>query len=179
MVAGERRPAVAVRVLVLAVVAALGLGAYYWFGRMRANDGRIEGSGTIEATQVSVAPKVAGRVMTIRAREGAVVTVGQVVAELDHEELDAQVAQAEAAVSVARARVGQAQSALSAAAGAGDRRGRSGSGRGRGKPHPCAAGRTSRRRAGIDGFGRDPTSAGSGRRGHGAGRRRRCRHASG
>jgi HlyD family secretion protein len=93
-------------------VTVLALGAYYWLRRARANDGRIEGSGTIEATQVSVAPKVAGRVVAIRAREGASVTAGQVVAELDHEELDAQVAQAEAAVSVARARLGQAQSAL-------------------------------------------------------------------
>jgi multidrug resistance efflux pump len=113
MTAQRREPPIAVRLGIFAIVAAVGLGAYSWFGRSRANDGRIQGSGTIEATQVSVAPKVAGRVVAIRAREGAGVAVGQVVAELDHDEIDAQVAQAEAAVAAAQARLAQAQAALS------------------------------------------------------------------
>jgi HlyD family secretion protein len=100
------------RAIALALILGVGVGAYYWFGRPRASDGRIEGSGTIEATQVAVAPKVAGRVLAIRAREGAIVSIGQVVAELDHDELDAQVAQTEAAVTLAQARLAQAESAL-------------------------------------------------------------------
>jgi membrane fusion protein YbhG len=113
MTVERRHPPRAARVMALALIVAVGVGVYFWVRRARTNDGHIDGSGTIEATQVSVAPKVAGRVVAIRAREGAKVSVGQVVAELDHEELDAQVAQAEAAVAAARARLAQAQSALS------------------------------------------------------------------
>ncbi|MDR7497299.1 MAG: biotin/lipoyl-binding protein, partial [Armatimonadota bacterium] len=96
-------------VLALALVAAA---VYLALPRGRAPDDRIEGSGTIEATQVDVAPQVAGRVVALPAREGAAVRAGQVVAELDAETLDAQVAQAEAAVAAAEARLRQAQSAL-------------------------------------------------------------------
>ncbi len=101
-----------IRLVVLAVLLAAG-GAYFVLPRARADRNRIDGSGTIEATQVDVAPKVAGRVTGLPVREGDRVQRGQVVAELDHEELDAQVAQARATVAAAEARVAQAETALS------------------------------------------------------------------
>ncbi|MGH2402882.1 MAG: HlyD family secretion protein [bacterium] len=100
------------RVLVLVVIVAA-VGLYFWLPRTRGDPNRIEGSGTIEATQVSVAPKVAGRVVSLKASEGDRVEASQVVAELDHDELDAQVAHARATLSAAEARVAQAQVALS------------------------------------------------------------------
>jgi HlyD family secretion protein len=101
-----------VRILLLAVV--IGAVGVYVFLRDGAgsSDGRIEGSGSIEATQVDVAPKVAGRVTALRVSEGEQVVAGQVLAELDHAELDDQVAQARAVLASAEARLAQAQSAL-------------------------------------------------------------------
>ncbi|OLD48575.1 MAG: hypothetical protein AUI83_12855, partial [Armatimonadetes bacterium 13_1_40CM_3_65_7] len=98
-------------------VAALAIGAAAWFlwPRGGAPNGAIQASGTIEATQVDVAPKIAGRVIKLLVREGAQVRAGQVVAELDAAEVDAQVAQARAAVMAAQTRPAQADAALALA----------------------------------------------------------------
>lgn len=110
---GERRTVPPrVRFIVVVVILAAAV-AYVAFPRARSNNGRIEGSGTIEATQVDVAPKVAGRIIALKVREGAAVTANQIVAELDVEELNDQVAQAQAVVTAAEARHAQAQVALS------------------------------------------------------------------
>lgn len=100
------------RILVPLIIAAA-IAVYFLLPRTRSDADRIEGSGTIEATQVSVAPKVAGRVVRLNVREGLRVTSGQVIAELDHDELDAQVAQARAGVAAAESRLAQAEAALS------------------------------------------------------------------
>jgi len=98
-------------------IAALAIGAAAWFLWPRGGppNGAIQASGTIEATQVDVAPKIAGRVIKLLVREGAQVRTGQVVAELDAAEVDAQVAQARAAVLVAQTRPAQADAALALA----------------------------------------------------------------
>jgi len=103
-------PRLRIVAIVLAAAAAVWM---FVLPRQRSGDNRIEGSGTIEATQVDIAPKVAGRVTSLKVREGDTVQVNQVIAELDHDELDAQVAQARAAVALAEARVAQAEAALS------------------------------------------------------------------
>lgn len=109
----ERR-GIPIRLRVLAVVViAAAAGLYFALPRAGSNNGRIEGSGSIEATQVDIAPKVAGRVVALRVREGDKVAVDQVVAELDHVELDDQVAQARAVLASAEARLAQAQVGLS------------------------------------------------------------------
>jgi HlyD family secretion protein len=107
------RRGIPARIRIIGLLIVAGIAAYVALPRGRSSNDRIEGSGTIEATQVDVAPKVAGRVIALKAREGASVKANQVVAELDADELDAQVAQAQAALLVAEARVGQAQAALS------------------------------------------------------------------
>lgn len=98
-------------------IAVMVIGAAVWFlwPRNGAQDGPIQASGTIEATQVDVAPKMAGRVIKIAVREGDLVRFGQVVAELDRAEVDAQLAQARAAVAAARTRPAQADAALALA----------------------------------------------------------------
>ncbi len=97
------------RLIIVIVVLAAAVGAYLLWPRARPQDGRLESSGTIEATQVDVAPKVPGRILRIAVREGDTVAANQVVAELDASDLDAQVAQAQAAVAAVQARVPQAE----------------------------------------------------------------------
>ncbi|OLD47040.1 MAG: hypothetical protein AUI83_14710 [Armatimonadetes bacterium 13_1_40CM_3_65_7] len=95
-------------------VAALAIGVAAWFllPRGGAQNGAIQASGTIEATQVDVAPKITGRVIKLAVREGDKVRSGQVVAELDAAEVEAQLAQARAAVAVAQTRPAQADAVV-------------------------------------------------------------------
>jgi HlyD family secretion protein len=74
----------------------------------------IEGSGTIEATQVQIAGKAPGRVADVLVRSGDPVAAGAVLVRFDTQEVDAQVAQADAAVAAARVRVAQAEVGLRA-----------------------------------------------------------------
>jgi RND family efflux transporter MFP subunit len=65
-------------------------------------------SGAVEATdQVPIIPKVGGRVQRLDAEMGASVAAGQLIAELDHPALDAQVAQAQAGLEAAQAKLAQ------------------------------------------------------------------------
>lgn len=91
-------------------------------------------AGVVEATEVRVAAEMSGRVVRTHGGEGDAVTAGQLLAELDGEELAARRVQAEAALATARAElervaaapqpariaraqaaVGQAEAALGAA----------------------------------------------------------------
>lgn len=62
-----------------------------------------DGSGTIECTQVDVAPLVAGRILELAVEEGMVVTQGQVVAVLDGREFALRRDEARGALGVAQA----------------------------------------------------------------------------
>jgi len=91
---------------VLPIVAALAAGAVTLSacsgpGRVRG----IEGSGTIEAREVSVASKIGGQVLEIRAEEGSRAGKGDVLVLIDHETLDIQLRQAEAGVALAEAQL--------------------------------------------------------------------------
>ncbi len=99
-------------VIVLAVLILAWVAWRVYEARLAA--GRLFGSGSIEATQVDVSPKVAGRIVRLLANEGDQVKAGQVLAELEPQEATAQVAQAQAAVAQAEAKLAQAQQAVSA-----------------------------------------------------------------
>lgn len=80
------------------------------------------GNGRIEATEIDVAAKTAGRVKVILVNEGDFVTAGQVVAQMDTEVLQAQLHQAEAqkrqaetAIETARSKLAQRESEKKAA----------------------------------------------------------------
>jgi len=64
---------------------------------------------------VAVVPKVTGQVVAVNVGVGDSVAAGAVLAEVEHDVLDAQVRQAEAAVAAARAMVGQAEAGVAAA----------------------------------------------------------------
>ena len=71
--------------------------------RPAADDGSfVTGNGRIEAVEVDVAAKLAGRVAEILVNEGDFVKAGQVIARMDTRAIDAQLAQARAQVANAR-----------------------------------------------------------------------------
>ena len=72
----------------------------------------VAASGSIEATQVSAASKIPGRIQRVHATEGDEVRAGAPLVTIEGRELLAQIEQARAAVEAARARVVQARAAL-------------------------------------------------------------------
>lgn len=105
-----RRARVVIPVLVL-------IGVVTWVGVtvLRRGDEPEEGvaaSGTIEATQVSAASKIPGRIQRVHATEGDEVRAGAPLVTIEGRELLAQIEQSRAAVEGARARVVQARAAL-------------------------------------------------------------------
>lgn len=80
------------------------------------------GNGRIEAVEIDIAAKIAGRVQSILVNEGDFVTPGQVVAHMDtavldaqRREAEAQLRQAETAVATAESQVAQRESERAAA----------------------------------------------------------------
>jgi len=100
--------------IAFAVVAA---GAAYLLWQTFQPDGPPEGfasgNGRIEATEIDIATKIAGRVEEILVGEGDFVTKGQVLAVMDTEVLDAQLREAKAELQRAKVGVETAQSQVS------------------------------------------------------------------
>lgn len=88
--------------LVIGVLAVL---AWQRYGFKESEGGLVSGNGRIEAVEIDVAARIAGRVKEIRVHEGEFVTAGQVVALMDTEVLDAQRRQAEAQLQQANSAV--------------------------------------------------------------------------
>ena len=107
---------------VLALLAALALALWRpWLGA-GADSGLVSGNGRIEATEIAVAAKYAGRLQTLLVREGDFVEAGQPLARLQsdslqaqHDEARARLQQAEQAIQTARVQVAQAESGHQAA----------------------------------------------------------------
>lgn len=99
-----------VAVVVILILAALGVAAWQLFGRDDKNKGLVSGNGRIEAVEIDVAAKIAGRIKDILVREGAFVTIGQVVAIMDTEVLEAQLREAKAQLQQAQSSVATARS---------------------------------------------------------------------
>ncbi len=81
----------------LAVILAVA-GYYGWqkFGHRNLPDGIASGNGRIEAVEIDISTKAAGRIRDILVAEGEFVTVGQVLARMDTDQLEAQRRQATA-----------------------------------------------------------------------------------
>lgn len=116
---GSRRWVVLGAAVVLAV-----LGYYLWQEVQRDSlpEGIASGNGRIEATEIDVATKAAGRVREVLVREGDFVTAGTTLALMDTDQLQAQRRQAEAqlqqaliAVETARSQVTQREAEQRAA----------------------------------------------------------------
>ncbi len=101
-----------VAIVVIAVVA----GAYYGLRIYDASGlpaGIAGGNGRIEATEIDISTKTAGRIKEILVEEGAFVSAGQVLATMDTQQLEAQKKQAEASLQRAVISVDTARSLLS------------------------------------------------------------------
>jgi HlyD family secretion protein len=96
--------------------------AWQQLGPGTRDEGLVSGNGRIEAVEIHVAAKMAGRLKEILVHEGGFVTAGQVVALMDTQSLEAeraqaqaQLRQAEAAVATAHSQLAQRQSEKAAA----------------------------------------------------------------
>lgn len=97
---------------VIIVVSAF-LGWQWWQNQQDAMPAYIVyGNGRIEADQVDVTTKYAGRIKDVFAQEGDLVNTGQILAIMDTAELEAGRAKSEAQLAQARAMVNEAQAQL-------------------------------------------------------------------
>jgi HlyD family secretion protein len=106
------------RLGMLAVILAVAVAAYFVWQRQRVEPlppGIFVGNGRLEATEIDIATKTAGRIKDVLVREGDFVEAGQVVAEMDTESLAAELRQTEA-------KIRQAQSAATTAQALADQR---------------------------------------------------------
>ncbi|EJC62258.1 HlyD family efflux transporter periplasmic adaptor subunit [Alcaligenes ammonioxydans] len=99
---------------VLIVAGVLGLGWWAWqkMSNTGPGDGFVSGNGRIEATEIDISTKFAGRIQSIEAREGDFVKKGEVLAVMQQDSLEAArdeavagLRQAENNVAVAQAQV--------------------------------------------------------------------------
>lgn len=88
-----------------ALAVALLLAAVWMVRRINGDTGVLAVTGTIEATQVDVSPKVTGRIVELPVREGQPVERGQLLVRLDATELRAETRRAEAALHTAEAQL--------------------------------------------------------------------------
>jgi HlyD family secretion protein len=85
-------------IIIAAAVVVLGVVAWLIFGGSKLPAGFAAGNGRLEANQLYVASKYPGRIKEVLVNEGDTVNAGQVVARMDTEELEAQLAAAEAQI---------------------------------------------------------------------------------
>ena len=110
----NRRPSPVIVVIVVLVVAAIGYFVYQQWSQNNAAS-QLNASGTIEATDVNVAPEEAGKVKDVLTDEGQTVKAGDALLHLDDSLLQAQKEQAVAALNVAQAAATTADAALASA----------------------------------------------------------------
>ena len=91
-----------VRALLAAVVIAAGFALYKLLTPSGLPEGIVGGNGRLEATEVDVASKTAGRIRDIAVDEGQTVKTGDVIAHMDIDVLTAQKAEAEAQLAEAQ-----------------------------------------------------------------------------
>lgn len=111
-------------IFILVVLAVIGIGYYLYLSSLPTGPGEgfAGGNGRLEATEIDISAKLAGRIIDINVDEGDFVTSGQVLAVMQLDTLEAQltearadVAKAKAAEVSARAQVGVRISDLNAA----------------------------------------------------------------
>jgi HlyD family secretion protein len=93
-------------------VAVAGVAAWLFLRQAPADDGTLRINGRIEGDRITLAPKLAGRVGNLAAREGDMVQAGQLLVQLDDAALHARLAQAQAAAQTLSAQIAAQQSAL-------------------------------------------------------------------
>ncbi len=94
------------KLIPLLLIAGIAFGVWkYFFSAPPVPTDRVQLTGRIEGDDSAIAPKIAGRIVEIRYREGDTVKAGDLIARLDDRQVRARVDQAQAAVAEADARV--------------------------------------------------------------------------
>ena len=101
---GSRRPHPLVIVLLAAILVGGGVTVWRMRAAASASPGVVTLSGRLEGDDAAVAPRVPGRILRIPVREGDAVKAGEVIAELDDDQVAAREQQARAALAQAEAR---------------------------------------------------------------------------
>jgi len=101
-----------IRVVAVLILSVLAVVVWQKFAGEDALNGFVSANGRIEAVEIDIAAKTAGRVKELMAREGDFVRAGEVLAVMDTEVLEAQHRQAEAQLRQARSAVETARSQL-------------------------------------------------------------------
>jgi len=101
-----------IRAIGALVIGVLAVVAWQRYIADRKDEGLVSGNGRIEAVEIDIAAKTAGRIKDILVMEGDFVSAGQVVALMDTEVLDAQRREAEANLQRAQSDVATARSQL-------------------------------------------------------------------
>ncbi len=103
-----RWPRIVILIFVLLVGAA---GGFYWWKSLQSQlpPGIFSGNGRIEADEIDISTKFAGRIATIEADEGYMVKAGQVVATMDTRDLQASLKKAKAQVELATRAIDEAK----------------------------------------------------------------------
>ncbi len=101
-------------VAVLLAVIGAGL-AWQYLQAPQSPAGFASGNGRIEAVQVDISTKIAGRVEIILAEEGDLVEPGQTLAKIDTDQLQAQLLRAEADIASAESQVASARASIAQA----------------------------------------------------------------
>lgn len=92
------------------IIAALAAGGYYYYDISRERDKRVKASGTVEVTEVQLAPLAGGRLIELEIDESDVIHKGDLVARLSMDGADHDVAMAEAALAGARQQLAELES---------------------------------------------------------------------
>src|SRR3546814_2128976 len=100
--------------LLAIVLVAAGAAGYVWWQNHRGDlpDYIASGNGRIEAEEVHVATKYAGRVAEVLVNEGDMVEAGQLLARMDTAELRAELAAARASIAQAEENVVEARAQI-------------------------------------------------------------------
>ena len=103
-------------VVAMVVIAVVCLGFYflktYRENALYRNPGFTSGNGRLEATEVDIATKLAGRIDSIKVNEGDMVEKGQLLAKMQTNTLEAELAQAKAKYAQAVASKAGAEAAI-------------------------------------------------------------------
>jgi len=104
-------------ILIILLITAIAVLAYWYVTTQNTSSitTALTGSGTVEATQVTISPEVTGRVVEVSVSEGDSVKIGDSLFKLDDTLLTAQVNQAQTNLAVAQAGLDAANTALTAA----------------------------------------------------------------
>jgi membrane fusion protein YbhG len=106
------------RIILVILAIAVVVGVVYWYVTTQNTSTvstALTGSGTVETTDVAIAPEVNGKVMDVLVNEGDAVKTGETLFELDGTLLNAQKDQAQTNLSAAQAGLDAANTALAAA----------------------------------------------------------------